>query len=450
MSKAINPTATDSVQSVLTGGAKRKGKGVKWLLSLLVFGLVAGGAGYYFLGQSGSSTAASYNTAPVKTGNLSVTVTATGNLKPVNQVDIGTELSSTVSEVLVDANDTVKKGQVLAKLNTSQLQDTITKNRASLASSQAKVKQAAASLKTARTNLARLQQLYQASGGKLPTKSDMDSAVNAVDQALGDQDVAKTSVVSAEADLRSAQTNLGKAIITAPFDGVVLIRSVEPGQTVAASLSAPTLFTMAEDLSKMQAEVSVDEADVGKLQAGQKAEFTVDAWPGRKYQAEVTRVSLGATTTNNVVSYLTELAVQNPDLSLRSGMTATATIETDSRENVLLVPNAALRFKPKSGTRNGGGDQGASASSGGSSFLSQLMPRPPRGNFQKHVTNTANPAQNGESMQKVWVLQDGKPAPVKVKTGLTDGKMTEIVSGDLKEGADVITEAVSGSTGGQP
>ncbi len=439
-------TTNSSVQAVLNaqaGSNKRRIHipGGKWLLLVLL--LLGAGAGWYFFGGSSSSTAQTFQTQPVKRGNLEVTVTATGNLKPVNQVDVGTEVSGTVSEVLVDANDAVKKGQVLARLNTAQLQDTITKSRATLASAQAKVKQSVASVKTAKANLGRLRQLYNASGGKLPAKSDIDTATNTLDQALGDQSVAKTTVASAEADLHSAQTNLNKAIITAPFDGVVLTRSVEPGQTVAASLSSPTLFTMAEDLSKMEAEVSVDEADVGKLKAGQKAEFTVDAWPGRKYPAEVTRVSLGATTTNNVVSYLTDLSVANPDLSLRSGMTATATVQTDSRENVLLVPNAALRFKPQwSGRRNGGqgGAGNGSSRQGGGSFLSQLMPHPPRGDFQKHVTSTAPSAGDADGMQRLWILKDGKPAPVKVKTGLSDGKMTEIVSGDLPEGAEVITE----------
>jgi len=301
MSNPINSTTNDSVKAVLAAGGKKPSQGNKgkWLLALLVAGLVSGGAGYYFIGQSQTKSQASYKTTPAKTGNLSVTVTATGNLKPKNQVDIGTELSGTVDEVLVEANAVVTKGQKLASLNTTQLQDTITKGKASLASAQAKVKQSAASVKEARTKLNRLRELYSASGGKLPAKSELDTAEATLERSQADAEVAKTTVISATAELRSSQTNLGKAIITSPINGVVLTRTVEPGQTVASSLSAPTLFTLAEDLAQMEVEVGVDEADVGQVKAGQKAEFSVDAWSGRKYPAEITRVSLGADTSEN-------------------------------------------------------------------------------------------------------------------------------------------------------
>jgi HlyD family secretion protein len=439
----INPTSSDSVKAVLAGSGSKKHKSgkSKWLLTLLVAGIIAGGAGYYFLGQSKTSTSTTYKTTEAKTGKLSVTVTATGNLKPKNQVDIGTELSGTVAEVLVDANDTVKKGQVLAKLTTTQLNDTITKGKASLASAQAKVKQTAASVKEAKTNLARLQALYQASGGKLPAKSDLDSAVATLERAQADQDVANTSVTSAKADLRSSETNLGKAIITSPIDGVVLSRTAEPGQTVASSLSAPTLFVLAEDLAQMEAEVSVDEADVGQVKAGQQAMFTVDAWPGRKYPAEITRVSLSADTTANVISYVTVLTVQNTDLTLRPGMTATATIQTETRDNALLIPNAALRFTPAFIT-----SQAAAATTTSSSFLSKLMPRPPMGGRTRNTNNGNKAKPDAEGMQKIWVLENDKPARAAVKTGISDGKQTEIVDGDLKAGMQVITESSGGTT----
>jgi HlyD family secretion protein len=365
-----------------------------------------------------------------------VTVTATGNLQPKNQVDIGTELSGTVDEVLVDANEVVKKGQKLASLNTTQLQDTITKGKAALASAQAKVKQSAATIKEARTKLARLRELYNTSGGKLPAKSELDTAEATLERAQADEEVAKTTVTSAAADLRSAQTNLGKAIITSPIDGVVLTRTVEPGQTVASSLSAPTLFTLAEDLAQMEVEVGVDEADVGQVKAGQSAEFTVDAWPGRKYPAELTRVSLGSSISDNVVSYLTVLAVQNTDLSLRPGMTATATIKTDARENVLLVPNTALHFTPVV-------EAAASAAPAETSFISKLMPRPPGMGGQRTRNNDSEKtAVHVAGMQALWVLENNAPLAVDVETGISDGKMTEIVSGGLKAGMAVITESV--------
>ena len=446
MSNSINSTTNDSVKAVLAAGGKKKSQGSKgkWLLTLLVAALVAGGAGYYFMGQAQTKSQASYKTTPAKTGNLSVTVTATGNLQPKNQVDIGTELSGTVDEVLVEANEVVKKGQKLASLNTTQLQDTITKGKASLASAQAQVKQAAASVKEARTKLNRLRELYNASGGKLPAKSELDSAEATLERAQADADVSKTTVTSATAELRSSQTTLGKATITSPIDGVVLTRTVEPGQTVASSLSAPTLFTLAEDLAQMEVEVGVDEADVGQVKAGQKAEFTVDAWPGRKYPAEITRVSLGADTSNNVVSYLTVLTVQNPDLTLRPGMTATATIKTEARENVLLVPNTALRFSPPVAAAP------AAAANANRSFVSQLMPRPPGMGTPKKRPNSAPPVASPDGMQKIWVLDNNAPVAVEVKTGISDGKQTEIVSGDLKVGMAVITESTASTTGGKP
>ena len=454
---ATTPASTDSVQAVLAGATNSNRPARRWLTWLILSALAAGGA-YYFWGQPTKSTPIRYVTSEVKTGDIRVTVTATGNLKPKNQVDIGTELSGTIDAVLVDANDEVKKGQKLAILNTNQLEDTITKAKATLASNQAKVTQASASIvqsqasvREAQAQFNRLQQLYEASGGRMPAKSDLDTAKATLDRAKADVDnnkaaelAAKAAVAEAKANLNSAQTNLGKAMITSPIKGVVLTRSVEPGQTVAASFSAPTLFTLAEDLGQMEVEVGVDEADVGKVKNGQKAEFTVDAWPGRKYPAEITRVSLGSTTTENIVTYVTVLAVQNQDLTLRPGMTATATIATDSRNNVLLVPNAALRFTPPA--PEGASSTGERPADSSSSFVSKLMPRPPRMMNQPRQRPTSTPP-NPEGMQRVWVLDNTNvPAPIEVKTGLTDGKMTEITSGQLQAGMRVITEASTGAS----
>lgn len=440
-------TTTTSVQDVLKQKTGGKGKHVwKKTLAVVVAVAIAGGAGWYFFSKPSTSRQQAYQTQPVKRGNLSVTVTATGNLQPLNQVDIGTELSGTVDAVLVDANDTVRKGQELARLNTTQLNDTITKGKASLASAEARVKQAAATVKEARTNLSRLQQLQAASGGKLPAKSELDSAAATLERAQADEAVSKTTVTSARAELRSAETNLGKAIITSPIDGVVLSRAIEPGQTVAASFSAPTLFTLAEDLAKMELEVGVDEADVGQVKDGQKAEFTVDAWPGRKYPATITRVSLGSTLSDNVVTYLTTLAVENADLTLRPGMTATATIATNERNEVVLIPNAALRFTPVlPAAADAVGGAATANGQGNSGFLSKLMPRPP-GMGRPRTQPTKPETSTSNSAQTVWVLDNGQPAPVKVKTGITDGKMTEMVAGDLQPDMPVIVGSSSGTT----
>ncbi len=458
----MNTATTESVKAVLGTNAKaNKQRRGKWWLAFVIAGVLGAGA-YVWLSPQQGQTSVSFKTTPVQTGKLVVSVTATGNLQPKNQVDIGTELSGTVAEVLVDDNDVVKKGQVLARLNTTQLNDTITKSKAALASAEANVNKATAAitqsqatLKEAETNLKRLQELHQASGGQLPAQTELDSAKATLDRAKADiasnkaaEVAAKAAVTQAKASLRSDETNLGKAIITSPIDGVVLDRAIEPGQTVAASLSAPTLFTLAEDLSQMEVEVAVDEADVGKVKEGQKAEFTVDAWAGRKYPAEITRVSLGSTTSDNVVSYVTVLAVQNTDLTLRPGMTATATIETDRRDNAVLIPNTALRFTPPmlaAPPDEAGSAPAASGSSGG--FLSKLMPRPPMMDQKKRSTGTGDAeqgAKNADGTQTVWVLNDNRPTAVSVKTGISDGKMTEIVSGDLQAGMQVITESNSG------
>jgi len=236
---------------------------------------------------------------------------------------------------------------------------------------------------------------------------------------------AKSAVNESKAALNSDEINLSKASIRSPIDGVVLSRKVEPGQTVAASLQVATLFTIAEDLREMELEVAVDEADVGKAKEGQRAVFTVDAYPNRKYAAEVTRVAYGSTTTNNVVTYTTTLKVKNEDLSLRPGMTATAEIACITRENAILVPNAALRFTPAS----------SSADQGGGGLMRSLMPGPPPNDAEARQTK----AKTGP--QQIWILRDGQPVAVPIVTGETDGRVTEVTGGEIKDGASVITDA---------
>ncbi|MGE0875088.1 MAG: efflux RND transporter periplasmic adaptor subunit [Burkholderiales bacterium] len=358
-------------------------------------------------------------------GDLTVTVSATGNLQPTNQVDVGSELSGTLQEVLVDDNDRVTKGQVLARLDLARLQDTVDKSRAALAAARAQLQQAEATEAEARANLARQRHVHGLSGGKVPSQAEMQSAEAAVARAAASAASARAAIAQAAATLKSDQTNVTKASIRSPINGVVLARKVDPGQTVAATLQAPTLFTIAEDLAQMKLEVDVDEADVGSVREGQSASFTVDAHPNRQYPSRVVRVGLGAQTKENVVSYLTVLAVENKDLSLRPGMTGSAEIVTTQREGVLLVPNAALRFVPPAPE--------AAAKSGGS-VLASLLPRRPR-----PVAPTPSRAAKG-STQRVWVLREGKPAALAVTVGVSDGRLTEISGGELREGMAVITE----------
>ena len=399
-----------------------------WIVLALV--LIVAAAAYYFLAGKGDSGQVRYLTEPATTGNLVVKVSATGNLQPTNQVDVGSELSGIVEEVYVDDNDHVKKDQMLARLDLSKLQDAVTRSRANVDAAKAQVLQVQATTVEARANLGRFKEVSRLSGGKVPSKSEMDTAEANVKRAEAGEASARAGVAQAQAALQSDETNLGKASIRSPIDGIVLTRQVEPGQTVAASFQAPVLFTLAEDLTKMELQVDVDEADVGKVQVGQDATFTVDAWPGRQYKAVITQVGYGSQVKDGVVSYPATLQVTNDDLSLRPGMTATADITTLTRDNVLLVSNAALRFTPP--------PQSATSSSSGG-LLRALIPHRPRS------VRRPNNSSNGEGIQHVWVLRGGTPVSVEVKTGPSDGRVTEITGGDIQAGTEVITEAVTGA-----
>jgi HlyD family secretion protein len=293
-----------------------------------------------------------------------------------------------------------------------------------LAAAEAKQAQASATMKEASANLERLREVSRLSGGKVPSKTEMETAEATVARAEADRASQSAAVAEAKAALSSDRTNMEKASIRSPIDGIVLTRAVEPGQTVAASLQVATLFKIAQDLRQMQLKVDVDEADVGQVKNNQKAVFTVDAYPNRKYTADVIRVAYGSTTTGDVVSYGTLLEVKNDDLSLRPGMTASAEIATASVKHALLVPNGALRFTPTT----------TPSSRSGRGLVGSLMPGPPR------ETTSQPAAAKKDSAQQVWVLRDGVPVAVPVTVGQTNGRYTEITSGDLREGTEVLTD----------
>lgn len=412
----------------LLGPAPRgflKGRGPWFLAAGLALAI---GLGYAFFKNGQDAHAPRYLTEPVTRGKLTVTVSASGTLQPTNEVDVGSEQSGTIETVLVDDNDRVKKGQVLARLDARKLTDQVSKSRAALASAEAGVLQALATEKESAASLARFQEVARLSAGKVPSRAELDSAEAAAARARADVAVARAAVAQAKATLATDETNLAKAIIRAPIDGVVLTRKVEPGQTVAATMTTPVLFTLAENLTQMELQVKVDEADVGQVKEGQDATFNVDAYPSRAYPARITRVGLGSTTTDNVVSYLTVLEVKNPDLSLRPGMTATATILTQQRDDVLLVPNAALRFTPGNGSGSGAAAK--------TSLVASLVPRPPAGQAKR--STAAAPAQ-GETRQ-LWVLRNGLAEAVQVTTGASNGRQTEIQGDTLQAGDAVITD----------
>ncbi len=408
---------------VAEGSAGRRRRRSRWLIwGALILAVVLAAV----LGRSGKGAALQqYRTEKVGRGDLTVTVSATGNLQPTNQVDVGSEVSGLVESVYVDDNDRVSAGQVLARLDLSKLQDQVINARAALASAEARVQQAEASVKESQANLQRLRQVAELSKGRVPSEADLDAAEATAARAVADEANARAAVDQARASLSSAKTSLSKASIHSPIDGIVLTREIEPGQTVAASFQAPVLFTLAEDLARMELQVDVDEADVGRVQEGQTATFTVDAYSGRKYPARITRVGYGSQTKDGVVSYKTILSVDNDDLSLRPGMTATAEIIAVERHGVLLVPNAALRFSPPA----------SDASQPSGSFVSNLFPRPPQ-----TPSRSANGSGNADGTHNVFVLRDGRPVAVPVTPGPTDGRLTEVTGGTLQEGMAVITE----------
>lgn len=411
------------LESIIAAEKSRRFLGLSIRLWLILIPLILVTAGTIYMFARSTQTAPQFVTEEIVRGNLTVTVSATGNLQPTNQVDVGSELSGTMDLVLVDDNDRVHKGQLLARLDLSKLNDQVAKSRAALAAADATVLQMQATVEESRANLARLREVAVLSGGKVPSKTELDTAQATYLRAVANEAGARAAVTQARATLKSDETNLSKASIRSPIDGVVLTRKIEPGQTVAASFSAPVLFTLAENLAQMELQVDVDEADVGQVHEGQSATFSVDAYPGRKYPASITRVSYGSQTKDEVVSYQTILKVANDDLSLRPGMTATSEITTAHRENVLLVPNAALRFTPPT----------KAANKDNSSFVSNLMPKAPPTAVK----------QIGNGNQQIWILRNSQPVAVPVTVGVSNGKQTEVSGGGLQPGMQVITDSMA-------
>jgi HlyD family secretion protein len=398
-----------------------------WVAAVALLLLVAG---LWWWSSRAANAAPSYTTQAVARGDLTLTVTANGTVQPTRSINMGSELSGVVLKVNVDVNDAIKKGQVLVVLDTAKLHDQISRSQATLAGATAKAAQTAATISEARAALGRLDAVALLSGGKVPSKAELDAGRATLARALADDASAHASISDARAALSTDHINLSKASITARADGVVLTRTVDPGNVVAASLQAVTLFTVAEDLSRLRLWVYVDEADVGAVKVGQNATFTVSAYPSRPFPARITRVGFGSTITDNVVTYLTYLDVNNTDLSLRPGMTATATIVATERKDVLLVPNAALRYTPTTAV---------AAKKGIASGISFGPPKTE--SRRKGAADSASTA----SARQVWVLPgDGKdtaavPVAVAVMPGISDGHMTEITSGELSVGMRVIT-----------
>ena len=387
--------------------------------------------GWWF--SRGDEEGVRYVTQPAVRGDLTVTVSATGTLSPIKEVDVGIEVSGTIKTVDVDYNDEVKVGQVLAQLDTTKLEQQVLQSTASLESALANVQQAGATVREAESKWKQLNRVRELSGGKMPAQTDLDAAQAALDRARANETSARAQANQAQATLDVNRTDLSKAVVHSPINGIVLTRKIEPGQTVASSFEAPVLFTLAEDLKDMELLVDVDEADVGSVRDGQEAVFTVDAYPDRKFPAQITKVRYASETVDGVVTYKAVLRVDNADLLLRPGMTATAVITVKKIEDALLVPNAALRFAPPAPAEEQSGAK--------RNVMGSLMPRPPRRDKKAQQSGTENHP-NGKA--EVWVLRDNEMRSVTVSKGTSDGQFTEVTSEELQAGMELITEMETG------
>jgi HlyD family secretion protein len=411
----------DPLNRVPDEGRHRRRRVVATIAVLAVVGL---GLVWWWLERDGDVPR--YRTQPVERGSLVVDVTATGTLQPVDQVEVGSELSGTVEWVGVDFNDRVTAGQVIARLDTEELEARVVQSRAALEAAEARVTEADATVEETRLRMERCLKLLER---QMCTQEDADNARAAWTRANAARASVTAQVQVARATLTADETKLGKAVIVAPIDGMVLSRNIEPGQTVASMMQTPILFTLAEDLSQLELHVDVDEADVGRVRVGQSARFTVDAYPERSFEARITQIRFAPKTVQGVVTYETLLALDNPDLALRPGMTATAEIVVGRVDDALLLPNAALRFEPPAVP------VGAQRSP-----VSRLIPGPPG---RRNARNTA-PAQGAS--RNVWVLRDGEPVAVAVSLGDTNGRVTQVVAGDIAEGTPVIVGTATGGT----
>lgn len=365
-----------------------------------------------------------YTTVKIENGNVASLVSATGKISATNEVLIGSQVSGTISAVFVEENDNVKKGDVLAIINPDTINQTIARYEAQLNSAKASLNSSKVQYNNKLINYNRLSEVYKVTGGKSPSKTELDNAQMELSTAQADVQVKEASIKEVETNLNSAKIDLKNSIITSPIDGVVLTRSIDAGQTVAASFSTPELFVIAENLEKMKLVVNVSEADVGKVKENQKVKFTVDTFPDDTFTSTIYRVNKGATESDDsIVSYETTIYIDNKDLKLRSGMSATADIETESAQNVMLIPVSALFFQPLSLS------------------LTDVEKRPAmlRGP-PSHRKKGSREVQTDISSKNatIYVLVNGLPEARHIVTGVSDGKNIQVVSG-LSETDEIIT-----------
>jgi len=450
----------------------------KRLLIVSVTAAVLAGGGYYYYRTHHAANGPVPVTAAVTRGDVIAKVDATGTLAAVTTVQVGSQVSGTIKALHADYNSKVKKGQVVAELDPSLFQTQVEQARATLIKAESDADRSKVELDDATVKAKRAQELYDQ---KLISRNDLDTAVSTAKQDAAALKSAQAQLTQTRAALNQTQVNMDHTIIRAPIDGIVISRSVDIGQTVAASLSAPTLFVIAQDLTHMQVSASIDESDIGRVAPGQPVTFKVDAYPTQTFRGTVSQVRLEPKTDQNVVSYTTMIDVPNPELQLKPGMTANVTVQIAMSENALRVPNAALRFSPTpelfaalgqqmpdgagtagpprtaravTGATGTAGAPGRAGQATGGNRFAQLTPEQ-RAQFQQRLQQMTpeeraqlrsrregaggNGGNGGGAFGRVWVLRDGKAQMVRVRTGVTDGTATAVVGGDLKEGDQVIT-----------
>lgn len=389
--------------------------------------------------RAGGDAAPPYETATVDRGSVVARVTASGTLSALVTVQVGSQVSGRLQEILVDFNSVVKKGDVLARLDPQLLAAALEQARANHTAARANVVKAEAQATEADRQAQRATTLAER---QLIARADAETADSTAAAARAQVHAARAGLAQAAASLHQAEVNMAYATIVSPIDGVVISRSVDVGQTVAATLSAPTLFVIAQDLGRMQVDTSVAEADVGKLSPGMEVDFTVDAWPDDHFKGTVRQIRNAATTVQNVVTYDAVIDVDNPAGKLRPGMTANVTFVWARRDDVVRIPNAALRFKAPAGF---GGEEKPSAADKGEAAK-------PEGAKAEGATGgrASRGGRRGEAVddkRTVWRLVDGKPERVSVQVGVTDGSETELVEGDVHEGDALITYAADAAEG---
>ncbi len=389
----------------------------KGLIAILVGVLLAGG-GYYFF-KSKSAKVVPYRTATVERGDVSESVTATGTINAVKTVQVGSQVSGTVIQLFADFNSHVRKGQVIALIDPSKYKADLDQSRGNLANAKAQVEKARILVADAERTLKRNEDLFTA--GFL-AQSDVDSSRTLRDSAMAGLKSAEGLVAQSTGALSSSETNLEYTSIHSPVDGIVISRNVDVGQTVAASFQTPTLFTIAQDLTRMQVDTNVDEADIGKTKLNQSVTFTVDAWPGRTFNGRVSQVRYSPTVTQNVVTYNVVVQVDNRELLLRPGMTANVSVLIRTEADVLKIPNAALRYRPVEKKT-----EGAAVS-------------PPQGRKRKDDRDGA----------RVYIIDEkGNSKAVPVELGISDGLVTQVIKGSITEGARLITGEIK-TNGNKP